>query len=88
MLFLICKKLGLSTNSKLSILTSDQIIKLVKSIENSHLLINSNLKKSRIIVAKKLLQIKTYKGIRKLRSLPIRGQRTHTNANTASKFRY
>jgi proton-translocating NADH-quinone oxidoreductase chain M len=86
--FLICKKLGLSTNSKLSILTSDQIIKLVKSIENSHLLINSNLKKSRIIVAKKLLQIKTYKGIRKLRGLPIRGQRTHTNANTASKFRY
>ena len=38
-------------------------------------------------VAKKLIQIKAYRGIRRLRGLPIRGQRTHTNAKTASKFR-
>lgn len=84
--FLICKKLGLSYNCKLSILTQDQIIKLIKFIENLNLLINTNLKKSHIIIAKKLVQIKTYKGIRKLRGLPVRGQRTHTNAKTASKI--
>jgi len=39
------------------------------------------------MIAKKLIQIKAYKGIRKLRGYPIRGQRTHTNAKTASKFR-
>jgi small subunit ribosomal protein S13 len=83
---LICKKLGLSYNCKLSKLTTDQIVKLIKYIENSNLLINSNLKKSKIMVAKKLVQIKAYKGIRKLRGLPVRGQRTHTNAKTASKF--
>ena len=84
--FLVCKKLGLSCNYKLSKLTPDQIVKLIKFIEKSNLLINSNLKKSKIMVAKKLVQIKAYKGIRKLRGLPVRGQRTHTNAKTASKF--
>lgn len=85
--FLICKKLGLSYNCKLSKLTQDQVIKLVKSIENLNLLINSNLKKEKTILVKKLVQIKAYRGIRRLRGLPIRGQRTHTNAKTASKFR-
>ncbi len=85
--FLICKKLGLSCNCKSSQLTSDQIVKLIKFIENLNLLINSNLKKEKIILAKKLVQIKAYRGIRRLRGLPIRGQRTHTNAKTASKFR-
>ena len=85
--FLICKKLGLSYNCLLSTLTPDQVVKLIKFIENSSLLINSNLKKSKIMVTKKLVQIKAYKAIRKIRGLPIRGQRTHTNAKTASKFR-
>ena len=84
---LICKKLGLSYNCKLSNLTPEQIIKLIKCIENLNLLINSNLKKSKIMITKNLVQIKAYKGIRKLRGLPVRGQRTHTNAKTASKFR-
>ena len=85
--FLICKKLGLSYNCKLLKLTPDQVVKLIKSIENLNLLINSNLKKEKTILAKKLVQIKAYRGIRRLRGLPIRGQRTHTNAKTASKFR-
>lgn len=85
--FLICKKIGLAYNSKLSKLTSNQIIKLVKLIENSSLLINSNLRKYKITLINKLIQIKTYKGIRRLHGLPIRGQRTHTNAKTASKIR-
>lgn len=85
--FLICKKLGLSYNCKLSNLTSDQIIKLIKFIENLNLLITNNLKKSKIILAKNLVHIKAYRGIRRLRGLPIRGQRTHTNAKTASRCR-
>ena len=82
---LICKKLGLSYNCTLSKLTPDQTMKLIKFIESLGLLINSNLRKSNIMLGKKLIQIKAYKGIRKLRGLPIRGQRTHTNAKTAAK---
>lgn len=83
--FLICKKLGLSYNCRLSKLTPDQIVKLIKLTESLNLLLNNNLKKSNIMLAKKLIQIKAYRGIRKLRGLPVRGQRTHTNAKTASK---
>jgi len=85
--FQICKKLGLSPNCKLSKLTPDQVAKLIKFIESLNLLINNNLRKSKTILAKKLIQIKAYRGIRRLRGLPVRGQRTHTNAKTASKFR-
>ena len=84
---LICKKFGLSYNCKLSDLVPDQVIKLIKFIESFDLLINSNLKKSKILITKELVHIKAYKGIRKLRGLPVRGQRTHTNAKTAFKFR-
>lgn len=83
---LICKKLGLSSNCKLFKLTPDQIVKIIKVIDHSNLLINSNLKKSKMVLIQKLIQIKTYKGIRKLRGLPVRGQRTHTNAKTARKL--
>lgn len=85
--FLICKKIGLSHNYKLSKLTSNQIIKLLKLIETSNILINNTLKKYKIVLIKKLTDIKTYKGIRRLRGLPVRGQRTHTNAKTASRVR-
>jgi len=84
---LICKKLGFLPNYKLSKLTLEQISKLIKIVESSSILINNDLKKSKILLAKKLIQIKTYKGIRKVRNLPVRGQRTHTNAKTARKIR-
>lgn len=85
--FLICKKIGFSHNSKLSKLTSSQTIKLTKLIETSNILTSADLKKYKIVLIKKLTQIKTYKGIRRLRGLPVRGQRTHTNAKTASRIR-
>jgi small subunit ribosomal protein S13 len=84
---LICKKIGFSRNCKLSRLTSNQTVKLFKLVETSNLLINSALRKYKIVLIKKLTQIKTYKGIRRLRGLPVRGQRTHTNAKTASRVR-
>lgn len=84
--FQICKKLGFLPNCRLTNLNSDQISRLIKFIESLNLLINNNLRKSKIILAKKLIQIKSYRGIRRLRGLPVRGQRTHTNARTASKF--
>jgi small subunit ribosomal protein S13 len=83
----IIKKLGFACNFKTSKLSSEQIVKLIKLVENLKLVINNNLKKSKIMITKKLIQIKAYKGIRKLKGLPVRGQRTHTNAKTASKFR-
>ena len=36
---------------------------------------------------KKLINIKSYRGLRKLTGLPVRGQRTHTNSNTSKKIK-
>ena len=41
----------------------------------------------RTIFLKKLINIKAYKGIRRISGLPVRGQRTHTNAKTSRRFR-
>ena len=84
----ICKKLGFSQNLMTSNLTNDQIIKLVKVIETSNLKITNELKKSQIFALKKLIDIKCYSGLRRIRGLPVRGQRTHTNAKTKQKFKF
>ena len=63
----------------------DQINKLIKSIERSDLVITSELKKLQSLFLKNLVNIKSYRGLRKIQGLPVRGQRTHTNAKTAKK---
>lgn len=81
----ICKTLGLAQHLTFKDLKKDQLLKLVKFIENSNININIDLKKLQISIFKKLIQIKAYRGIRKVRKLPVRGQRTHTNAKTAKR---
>jgi small subunit ribosomal protein S13 len=83
--FLICKKLGFSKNLKIKNITKVQINQLINTIENLKIKIGSDLKKLKVLNTKKLISIKSYKGIRKIRGLPIRGQRTHTNAKTSKK---
>ena len=43
--------------------------------------------KFRLLINKKLVNIKSYKGFRKLKGLPLRGQRTHTNAKSSRKVK-
>jgi small subunit ribosomal protein S13 len=81
-----CKKLGFSKNFKVFELTEDQKLKLIRLIENSKLLINSDLKRLLNVEQKKLVNIKSYRGLRKLKGFPVRGQRTRSNAKTAKKF--
>lgn len=79
----ICKKLGFSNNLKTKELSEEQIFQLLKLIDNSNLILNNDLKKLKTFYLKKSITIKSYKGLRKLKGLPVRGQRTHTNAKTA-----
>lgn len=83
--FLICKKLGFSKNLKVKNLSSEQTNKLIKILESLDILLGSNLKKLKQVNYKKLTSIKSYRGLRKTYGLPVRGQRTHTNARTARK---
>lgn len=86
--FFFCKKLGFSKNLTFKDLSKEQLNKLVKSIESSYILISGDLLKTRLLILKKLVSIKSYRGLRRYQGLPVRGQRTHTNARTARrKFR-
>lgn len=81
----ICKKLGFVKNFKVKNLSSEQINKIIKILESLNLSLGSNLKKLKQVNLKKLISIKSYRGLRKTYGLPVRGQRTHTNARTARK---
>ena len=75
--FSLCKRLGFSPNLRVKNLTKKQIYKLIIAIELSNIVISTDLRKSRLLINKKLVYIKSYKGLRKLQGLPVRGQRTH-----------
>lgn len=83
----ICKKLGFSTNLKIKDLTQEQALEILRVIDSSDLILNNELKKFRSLSLKNLIQIKSYRGLRRVRGLPVRGQRTHTNAKSARKGR-
>lgn len=86
---LICDRLGLSANLKTSHLSQTQVNAIGKEIEKSQLLVTGNLKKLRILLSKSLVSIKSLRGLRRLRGLPVRGQRTHTNAkNSRSRNKF
>ena len=84
---LICKKLGFSVNLKTKDLTQEQIEELLQLVDSLNLTLNNELKKLRSLTFKTLISIKSYRGLRRVRGLPVRGQRTHTNAKSSRKGR-
>jgi len=83
--FLICKKLGFSMNLKTKNLTQEQVIEILQLIDSLNLTLNNELKKLRSLTLKNLVSIKCYRGLRRVRGLPVRGQRTHTNGKSSKK---
>nr|YP_009755727.1 ribosomal protein S13 [Roya anglica]QIQ22966.1 ribosomal protein S13 [Roya anglica] len=80
----ICDKLGLSNTFKVSHLTKYQIDEIISIITQNYL-IDSELKRIIQKDIKRLIFIGCYKGFRHNEGLPLRGQRTHTNAKTSRK---
>nr|YP_009485509.1 ribosomal protein S13 [Melosira undulata]AVR57573.1 ribosomal protein S13 [Melosira undulata] len=79
------KKLGFSSNAKIKNLNAEQIKSLITIIENSKLLLNNDLKLLLVKNHSKYINLKCYKGLRKVYGYPVRGQRTRSNAKTAKK---
>jgi small subunit ribosomal protein S13 len=83
----ICQNLGFSENLRVFELTKIQQLKLIRLVENSELVINSDLKRLLQTYKSRLISIHSCRGIRAKQGFPIRGQRTHTNAKTARKIK-
>ena len=73
--------LGLSPDEKIKDLTDDEITKLRTYID-ANLEVEGDLRRERQQAIKRLSEIGAYRGLRHRRNLPVRGQRTKTNART------
>lgn len=72
---------GINYDIRCKDLTEDQIVRLREYIDN-HVKVEGDLRREVTTNIKRLIEINCYRGIRHRRGLPVRGQRTHTNART------
>jgi len=77
----ILKVAGVSPDTKVRELNEDEVNKIRKVIEEQYR-IEGDLRKEISFNIKRLMEIGSYRGLRHRRGLPVRGQRTHTNART------
>lgn len=77
----ICEKAGVSPDLRVRDLTEADVNKLRQAIEKDHR-VEGALRTEIAMNIKRLMDIGSYRGIRHRRGLPVRGQRTHTNART------
>ena len=77
----ICKKSQISEAIRVFKL-SDAQVKKIRDIISSSYTVEGNLRMQVSLNIKNLIDIKSYRGLRHFKRLPVRGQRTHTNAKT------
>jgi small subunit ribosomal protein S13 len=72
---------AINFDTKVRELNDDEINRIRKVIEEQHR-VEGDLRKETSFNIKRLMEIGSYRGLRHRRGLPVRGQRTHTNART------
>ncbi len=77
----IVKEAGIDPNTRAQELTEGEIARIRGVIETS-CQVEGDLRKEVAMNIKRLMDLNTYRGLRHRRGLPVRGQRTHTNART------
>ena len=77
----ILEKTGIDPDKRAKDLTEDEIAKLRDEIENNYT-VEGELRREVAMNIKRLVEINCYRGIRHRKGLPVRGQRTKTNART------
>lgn len=82
---IICKRMGFSKALTPENLYESQLNELTREVSRFSKGISRNLKKDKFLSFERLVSIKSFKGLRRYKGLPVRGQRTHTNAKTARK---
>ena len=77
----ILKTTGIDPNIRVKDLTEDQVLALREAIDGGYK-IEGDLRREVALSIKRLMDIGCYRGLRHRRGLPVRGQRTKTNART------
>ena len=77
----ICTKLSISKDKRVNSLAENEILKIREFIDKNYK-VEGDLRREVSLNIKRLVDLATYKGSRHKKKLPVRGQRTHSNART------
>ena len=77
----ICSKVGIPAERRVNDLTDDEVLRIRESIDRDHI-VEGDLRREVAMNIKRLMDLGCYRGLRHRKGLPVRGQRTSTNART------
>jgi len=77
----ICERVGVPGERRVHELTDDEVARIRETIDRDFV-VEGDLRREVAMNIKRLMDLGCYRGLRHRKSLPVRGQRTHTNART------
>ena len=77
----ITEKVGIAAERRVNQLTDAEVLQIRETIDRDYI-VEGDLRREVSMNIKRLMDLGVYRGLRHRRSLPVRGQRTHTNART------
>ena len=77
----ICQKVGIPDARRVHQLTDDEVVRIREVIDRDYR-VEGDLRRVVAMNIKRLMDLGCYRGLRHRKGLPVRGQRTHTNART------
>ncbi|MFC7290084.1 30S ribosomal protein S13 [Hirschia litorea] len=77
----ICDKVGITAERRVNELSDAEVIQVREAIDADYV-VEGDLRREVSMNIKRLMDLGCYRGLRHRRGLPVRGQRTHTNART------
>lgn len=77
----IADKLGIDHSARVQDLTDAEVLQIRETIDAEHQ-VEGDLRRETAMNIKRLMDLRSYRGLRHRNGLPVRGQRTHTNART------
>jgi small subunit ribosomal protein S13 len=77
----ICAKVGIPDERRVNELSDGEVLQIRETVDRDHV-VEGDLRRNVAMNIKRLMDLGCYRGLRHRRGLPVRGQRTHTNART------
>ena len=77
----ICEQVSITPERRVQDLTDAEVLQIREVIDRDHM-VEGDLRREVAVNIKRLMDLGNYRGLRHRRGLPVRGQRTHTNART------
>ena len=78
----LCEQAGVNPDTRVRDITDDEVKKITEAIETLGVAVEGDLRREIALNIKRLQEIGCYRGIRHRKGLPVRGQKTKTNART------